>query len=111
MDISLAIEFREEHFILACKRQERWAQQKLYEEYYSKMMSVCLRYANSESDALDLLHEGFIKVFRHIDKYKAGTSLSAWMRRVMINTCIDAYRKNARRRTEDIHQAYHLSAT
>lgn len=110
MDISLPIEFREEGFIAACKRQERWAQQKLYEEYYGKMMAVCLRYAASENDALDLLHEGFIKVFKHIGKYQSGTSLNAWIRRVMINTCIDAYRKNARRRTENIDHAYGLSS-
>ncbi len=111
MDILLPIEFREEGFITACKRQERWAQQKLYEEYYGKMMNVCLRYAGSENDALDLLHEGFIKVFKNIGKYQAGTSLSAWIRRIMINTCIDAYRKNARRRTEDIDKAYQVSSS
>ena len=105
MDISLPIEFRERHFIAACKRQERWAQQKLYEEYYCKMMPVCLRYAASDNDALDLLHEGFIKVFKNIGRYQTGTSLGAWIRRIMINTCIDAYRKNTRRRTEDIDQA------
>ena len=111
MDISLPIEYREEGLIAACKRQERWAQQKLYEEYYGKMMNVCLRYANSENDALDLLHEGFIKVFKNIGKYQAGTSFSAWIRRIMINTCIDSYRKKVRRRTEDIDHAYDLSSS
>jgi RNA polymerase sigma-70 factor (ECF subfamily) len=105
MDISLPFDYTEEHLISACKREERWAQQKLYEIHYGKMMGVCLRYASSEEEALDLLHEGFIKVFRHIGKYQTGTSFNAWIRRIIVNTCIDAYRKAKRRRTEDIDQA------
>ncbi|MEZ4983121.1 MAG: sigma-70 family RNA polymerase sigma factor [Saprospiraceae bacterium] len=54
--------------------------------------------------------EGFIKVFKHIGKYQPGTSLSAWIRRIMVNTAIDFYRKNIRRRTETIENAYHVSS-
>jgi len=109
MDIALQLQHEEQDFISACVRKERWAQKKLYEENYSKMMGVCLRYANNKEDALDILHEGFIKVFKHISKYQAGTSLNAWIRRIMVNTAIDFYRKSIRRRTEDIEQASHLS--
>lgn len=109
MDIALQFEYEERDLIKACVRKERWAQKKLYEEYYGSMMGVCLRYANGQDDALDILHEGFIKVYKHIEKYQPGTSLSAWIRRIMVNTAIDYYRKNLRRRTEDIEQAYDIS--
>lgn len=109
MDFALPANYNENHLIKACMRNERWAQKVLYEEYYSSMMGVCLRYANNKHDALDILHEGFIKVFNHIGKYKPGTSLPAWIRRIMVNTAIDYYRKSIRRRTEDISEAYQLS--
>lgn len=109
MDIALPLENNEKGLIQACVRRERWAQKVLYEEYYSRMMGVCLRYATDEEEALDILHEGFIKVFRHISKYKPGTSLSAWIRRIMVNTAIDYFRKNSRRRTEDMDEAYDIS--
>lgn len=109
MNIALPLEYDELKLVKACARRERWAQKVLYEDYYSKMMGVCLRYANDDEEALDILHEGFIKVFKHIKKYKPGTSLSAWIRRVMVNTAIDYYRRNVRRRTENIEQAYDLS--
>lgn len=99
----------ESEVILACVNKERWAQRVLYEEFYPSMMAVCLRYANNREDALDILHDGFIKVFKHIAKYNLGTSLEAWMKRVMINTAIDFYRKKVRRRTEDIDHVYDLS--
>jgi RNA polymerase sigma factor (sigma-70 family) len=106
MDFALTLERVETDFIAALARQERWAQQQLYQEHYSKMMGVCLRYASSRDEALDLLHEGFIKVFQHIQRYKPGTSLQAWMRTIVVNTCIDYHRRQVRRRTEDIETAY-----
>ena len=106
MDFVLPFNYSEKEFIDACVRNERWAQKRLYEEHYSQMMGVCLRYARNEHDALDILQEGFIKVFRNITKYQPGTTLAAWIRRIMVNTAIDYYRKNIRRRTEDLDTAY-----
>ena len=110
MDVTLQLEREERDFIRACTARERWAQRKLYEDYYGALMAVCLRYANNYDDALDILHDGFIKIFRNIGKYQPGTSLIAWMRRIMVNTSIDYYRKRTRRRTEDISQAYGVQA-
>ncbi|TXB67977.1 RNA polymerase sigma factor [Phaeodactylibacter luteus] len=110
MEIALPLDQNERGLIQACARRERWAQKALYEEFYSRMLGVCLRYATDEEEALDILHEGFIKVFRHIAKYQPGTSLSAWIRRIMVNTAIDYYRKSIRRRTEDLEEAYGVSS-
>lgn len=110
MDFALQLERAEHDLVGALIRQERWAQQLLYEQYYGKMMGVCLRYAGSRDEALDLLHEGFIKVFQNISRYKPGTALSAWIRTIIVNTCIDYYRKTVRRRTEDLSEANRFSA-
>lgn len=108
MDISIQIQGEERDFIQACVARERWAQRKLYEDYYGVLMGVCLRYANDRNDAQDILHDGFIKIYRNIAKYQPGTSIVAWMRRIMVNTAIDYYRKQTRRRTEDIDQAFDI---
>lgn len=110
MDIALNLERAERDFVEALTRQERWAQQQVYEEHYGRMMGICLRYAGSRDEALDLLHEAFIKVFQNIIKYKAGTSLGAWIRTIVVNTCIDYYRKNTRRRTEDLDTLHSVSS-
>jgi RNA polymerase sigma factor (sigma-70 family) len=111
MDFAISLERAEQHIIGALIRQERWAQQQLYEQYYGKMMGICLRYAGSRDEALDLLHEGFIKVFQHVGRYKPGTSLTAWIRTVIVNNCIDHYRKTIRRRTEDLTEAHFITDT
>lgn len=106
MEHTIDLQHSEENFIQACLAKEEWALKIIYQDYYPMMLPVCMRYANNYDDALDILHEGFIKVFRHISKYKAGTSLGSWIRRIMINTSIDYYRKVKRRRTEDLDTAY-----
>lgn len=99
---------KELDYLSACMKNERWAQELLYKEYYPTMMPLCQRYATNKEDALDILHEGFIKVFKHIHKYQVGTSLNAWIKRIMINTAIDYYRKSVRRRTEDLDTAFSI---
>ncbi|MCS7035673.1 MAG: RNA polymerase sigma factor [Saprospiraceae bacterium] len=110
MNIAWALDFSEGDFLAALARQERWAQQALYEQHYGKMMGICLRYASSRDEALDLLHESFIKIFQNIHRYQPETSLGGWMRTIVINTCIDYHRRNARRRTEDLEEAQTFSA-
>ncbi|HMR88425.1 MAG TPA: RNA polymerase sigma factor [Saprospiraceae bacterium] len=110
MDIVLQQRFDETTFIEACINNERWAQKKLYEDNYSTMMTLALRYANCNDDALDILHEGFIKVFKNMYKYHVGTSLQAWIKRIIINTAIDYYRKEVRRKEEDLELAYNVSS-
>jgi RNA polymerase sigma-70 factor (ECF subfamily) len=108
MDFVLNLDHTENDLVAALTRQDRWAQKVLYEQYYSRMMVVCLRYAGSSDEALDLLHEGFIKVFQNIGKYRTGT-LSGWIHTIMLNNCIDNYRKSVRRRSEDLSEASYVS--
>lgn len=110
MELKADLHITEAAFISACVEKESWALKKVYEDHYSIMYPVCLRYANNESDALDILHDGFIKVFRHIGSYKPGTSMKSWIKRIMVNTSIDYYRRETRRRTSDIEDARNVSS-
>ena len=80
--------------VKGCIKGERASQKVLYESYYSKMMGVCYRYAKDSDEAKDLLHDGFLKIFRSLHKFNFNGSLEGWMRRLMINSAIDHYRKN-----------------
>lgn len=68
-------------------------QEALYQKYAPKMYAVCLRYAGNNDDAQDLLQEGFIKVFRNLEKYRHEGSFEGWMRRIFVNTSIEQYRR------------------
>jgi RNA polymerase sigma-70 factor (ECF subfamily) len=68
-------------------------QETLYERFSAKMYGVCLRYATNTDDAQDLLQEGFIKVYRNLNKFRKEGSFEGWVRRVFVNTAIEHYRK------------------
>ena len=111
MDVIIHINPEEFDLIRACINNERWAQKRLYEDNYSQMMALSLRYAGNSEDALDILHEGFIKVFKNLYKYQPGTSVNAWIRKIIINTAIDFYRKDIKRRSDSLDIAKQISTS
>jgi RNA polymerase sigma-70 factor (ECF subfamily) len=68
-------------------------QEALYNRYAPRMYAVCLRYAGNNDDAQDLLQEGFIKVFRNLERFRHEGSFEGWLRRVFVNTSIEHYRR------------------
>ena len=57
-------------------------------------MGLCLRYAKDADEAKDILQEGFIKVFANMSKYNNKGSFEGWIRRIVVNTAIDHFRRN-----------------
>jgi RNA polymerase sigma-70 factor, ECF subfamily len=76
-----------------CLAGERRSQQRVYELFYGKMMTVCLRYTKNTDQAKDILQDGFIKVFQSMDKFNRAGSFEGWIRRIMVNTAIDHFRR------------------
>lgn len=76
-----------------CLRHNRQAQFELYERFQTQMFGLCLRYAKSETEALDFLQEGFVAVFKSLPQYRGEGSLEGWIRRIMTNVCISKLRK------------------
>lgn len=79
-----------------CKKGSRQAQEQLYIALASKMLGVCMRYAKSTFEAEDILQVGFVKVFGNIGNYRGEGSFEGWVRRIMVNTAIETYRKSVR---------------
>lgn len=77
-----------------CTKGDRKAQFQLYKICFPILMGVCLRYRNDESEASALLNEGFLKILNHLDRYPPAIPFVAWIKRIMINTIIDDFRKH-----------------
>ncbi len=83
-----------------CLRQNGNAQRMLYERFAKTMLGICYRYTKSLKDAEDVLQEGFVKVFTHMQQYKQEGELGAWIRRIMVNTALNYLKSNRRYRDE-----------
>lgn len=77
-----------------CKDNDRLAQKALYKLCYPVLMAVCARYHRQEADAVHVLNEGFLKIVMNLDKHRPEVPFEAWIRRIMLNTVIDDFRKN-----------------
>ena len=79
--------------IKGCQKGKPESQRDLYTMFSSKMYGVCLQYCKDQTEAEDCLQEGFIKVFTNIKKYRFEGSFEGWVRRIMVNTTIESFRK------------------
>lgn len=100
MKASIKLISEEQDIIEGCKQGERVAMEQLYHLYIKKMKGLISRYARTTFDIEDILQEGFIKVFRNIDSYEGLGSFEGWVKRVMINTAINYYKKNLKMEAE-----------
>ena len=82
-----------------CALNNRESQKKIYTSFYGYAMAVCDRYTNNQDDAIEILNDGFLKVFKEVYRYKPAytdvvSSFKGWLRKIMVYTAIDHFRKN-----------------
>ncbi len=107
MYMNLEHKFTIDDLLEGCKRGERKAQELLYKTLSSRMLGVCIRYAKDRFEAEDMLQMGFVKVFHKVSEFRSEGSFEGWIRRVMVNTAIETYRKNQRMlNVVDIEEVY-----
>ena len=84
----------DQEILEGCKSGERQAFGLLYKKYASTMLGICMRYCKRKEEAEDVLHEGFIKVFSNVSKFRGDGSFEGWIKRIMINTSLSYYHAN-----------------
>lgn len=90
-----AIEDKELYKLLdSCRSGNRNSQDRLYKAFYAYSMGICLRYSRTREEAIEILNDGFVKILSKLDKYSPGLSFKGWLRKVMINSAIDYFRRN-----------------
>ena len=101
-----------EDLLDGCKAGNRKSQEMLYKACSGKMLGVCMRYAKDHFEAEDMMQTGFIKIFKKINDFRGDGSFEGWMRRIMVHTSIEFYRKNLRSlNVVDIDESHEQSAT
>ena len=92
-------------------RGDRKSQEKLYRQFYGFAISVCMRYTKSRDEALEVVNDGFLKVFTKGEQYDPKYPFKAWFRRIIVNTALDFYRSQQKHYFhENIEEAYDISS-
>lgn len=76
-----------------CIAHNRQAQKRLYDQYVSFIYGIIRRYVFNQSSADEILNDAFYKIFTGLHSYNFSGSFEGWMRRIVVNTVTDHYRK------------------
>ena len=102
----------DEELVERCTRKDAKAQEFLFKSFSGRMLGLCARYTDNTDEAEDIMMEGFVKIFQKIESFRNQGSLEGWMKRIMINTALDAFRKNKNfRYSIDIESIEYTSET
>jgi len=82
-----------------CALNDRESQKKIYSSFYGYAMAICNRYSNNSEDVVEIINDGFLKLFKEIHRYKPAysdvqSSFKGWLRKIMVYTAIDHFRRN-----------------
>ncbi len=83
-----------------CRKNDRNSQKELYYILRGFAMKICYRYTNHTEDSEEIMNEAFVKLYKKVDQFDefrqddSLLSLKGWFKRILVNTCIDHYRKN-----------------
>jgi RNA polymerase sigma-70 factor (ECF subfamily) len=95
----------------SCKLGNRLSQKRLYQQFYSLGMSICIRYAQNREEAEEICHDSFVKIFSKIGACTGIGTFQAWMRQIFVRTAIDYFRKFKKKQPvlEQIEVAQHVA--
>jgi RNA polymerase sigma-70 factor (ECF subfamily) len=82
-----------QHLVEACKAGNRTAYNELYNSFSKAMYNICVRMMGDVEEAKDMLQEGFVEAFRRLDSFRGESTFGAWLKRIMVNRCINELEK------------------
>jgi RNA polymerase sigma-70 factor (ECF subfamily) len=92
-----------------CKLGTLKYQELLYKHFYGYALGVGMRYLSNRDDAMEVVNDSFIKIFKSIRFYNEAQPFKAWLRRIVVNTSIDCKRKNLKHSHQlDLEEASYL---
>lgn len=105
----ISLHKNEKKLIQRAAKNNRLAQQTLYEIHAPKMLSVCRMYIKDLHFAEDVMLKGFFKVFKHLDEFRHKGSFEGWIRRIMVRESIDFLRRKKEIQFSDQIERYDVA--
>src|SRR5438876_1877484 len=67
--------------------------EKLYEEHYRRVYSLCLRMLGNGSQAEDLTQEVFLQLYKKIGSFRGDSAFTTWLHRMTVDQVLMHFRK------------------
>jgi len=89
----MAENFNERLIIEGCVENDRKCQELLYRKFFPTMRLMCMRYTQDEDRVINIVNDGFLKVFKNAHKFEFKGSLEGWIRRIVYHCLSDYFKK------------------
>lgn len=93
----------EKQLIAQCIQGDRKAQLRLYDQCYSYMMSICIRYCKDKYEAGSRLNMSFLKVLQHLGQFDHSGSFKAWVSKITLRSIIDEFRSQQKHYQQHVY--------
>lgn len=84
----------EEELVAGCVQNNRHCQEYLYKRFFPTMMQTCLRYTRDPDEAMTIVNNGFLRVFKKLHTFEFKGSLEGWIRRLVFHSVSDYFKKD-----------------
>lgn len=85
--------YSDSEMVEGCRKGSAQMQRRVYDTFSPRMYGLCLRYIREDFEAEEIMINGFMKVFTKIEQFKSEGSFEGWIRRIMVNECLNYLRK------------------
>lgn len=89
-----------EEVLNRCAKGDLKSQEHLFKLYYSYVMSIALRFSSCRDNAQEIANDSFLKIFKKIGSHQIDRDFKAWIRRIVVNTALDYYRREKKHNAE-----------
>jgi len=89
--------YTDEELVRRAKNDDPWATEQLVLRYQKKVYAIAFQMLSGDAEeARDRTQDAFLQAFRRIKQFKGKSSFYTWLYRIVINTCLDARRRQRR---------------
>ena len=89
-------EYTERDLVDGCIRNDRYCQELLYRKHFDTMIRMCIRYTEDREIAMEIVNNGFLRVFQKLDKFSFKGSLEGWIRKLVYHSLSEYYKKHSK---------------
>jgi len=65
----------------------------MYRHFFAKLLPMIRRYTSNEDDVISVFNDGMLRVFTQIDSYTGKGNFEGWVRRIVLNSLYNYFRK------------------
>lgn len=88
--------YTDQELVKGCIKNNRKFQEILYRKYFRAMMYMCMKHTGDRDLSMQIVNNGFLKVFKKIDTFSFKGSLEGWIRRIVFHSLSDFYKQHSK---------------